>query len=241
MEVSGRRTGGRGGRGALLIAAATALGVVAGACAGYIVQAGREPTRLPPLSQPSIDRAEGKVPVLSAARDPKLRTDGDLRTLLVDKPKGAKESDRLEDVDGWEDVSVYASRFSDPGNMFALLVESEFRRSAVIGWEQDSFHVTVRLVQFWNEQTLASSNSVSNHTRWAEEDPDVVRRPIPGTGEGAVYNHPESDAAPGYQPVYLAEAHAWRGDIAMEIWVNGAREIPEKLIMDLAERQMERL
>jgi hypothetical protein len=41
--------------------------------------------------------------------------------------------------------------------------------------------------------------------------------------------------------VYSAEAHAWRGDIAMEIWIYGNKPITKKMIMDLAERQMERL
>lgn len=37
----------RRGRTALLIAAAVVLGLVAGTCAGYLVQADREPTGLP--------------------------------------------------------------------------------------------------------------------------------------------------------------------------------------------------
>lgn len=41
--------------------------------------------------------------------------------------------------------------------------------------------------------------------------------------------------------MYTAEAHAWRGDIAMQIFVNDSRPITKAKIMDLAERQMERL
>ena len=47
----------RRGRTALLIAGAVVLGLVAGTCTGYLVQADREPTKLPPLSQPTLKQS----------------------------------------------------------------------------------------------------------------------------------------------------------------------------------------
>ncbi|MGJ3560129.1 hypothetical protein ACR6C2_22135 [Streptomyces sp. INA 01156] len=82
------------GRTTLLIAAAAVLGVVAGTCTGYLVQAGREPTALPSLSQPVLTQKkqkEGQEPApLSAAQDRRVKTDGDLRKLLLKKPRGAR-------------------------------------------------------------------------------------------------------------------------------------------------------
>ncbi|MDO0927082.1 hypothetical protein QQY24_17300 [Streptomyces sp. TG1A-8] len=63
--ATGRR---RHGRAAPLIAGAAAPGVLAGVCTGYLVQAGRPPTGLPPLSQPVVRRAEGDVVRLTARR-----------------------------------------------------------------------------------------------------------------------------------------------------------------------------
>jgi hypothetical protein len=46
---------------------------------------------------------------------------------------------------------------------------------------------------------------------------------------------------PGDDYEYSAEAHAWRGDVAMEVWMYDTKPIPKKAIMDVAERQMGRL
>ncbi|WP_442738151.1 hypothetical protein ACQUSN_12805 [Streptomyces pseudogriseolus] len=88
-EEAGRRR--RGGRTVTLIGAALVLGLVAGTCTGYLVQAGRAPTPLPPLSQPVLAQARGEGPApLPAAQDRRVRTDGDLRELLLKKPRAAK-------------------------------------------------------------------------------------------------------------------------------------------------------
>jgi hypothetical protein len=55
------------------------------------------------------------------------------------------------------------------------------------------------------------------------------------------YVHSKPDTKPGYLPEYQAEAHAWRGDISMDVWISDTKQIPKAKIMDLAERQMERL
>ncbi|MFI6037820.1 hypothetical protein ACIBBD_27295 [Streptomyces sp. NPDC051315] len=226
----------------LLIAGAVVLGLVAGTCGGYLVQADREPTRLPPLSQPTLPQATGPAPEpLSAARDRMVETDGDLRKLLLKKPSGAKDAEWLEGADGWLDLADYAGLYEEPGAVFGELVQDEFRRAAVTGWaEGESYSVEIRLVQFRQEEDLVAADYSDNNQYWAE-DKETDSWPLPGTGDGMVYVHRAPETEAGHLPVYTAQAHAWRGDIAMEIWVHGSRAVSKKKIMDLAERQMERL
>ena len=233
----------RRGRTALLITGAAVLGLVAGTCAGFLVQADREPTKLPSLSQPTLAQSKGKAPEpLSAAQDRKVKMDGDLRKLLLKKPTGAKEADWLDGADGWMDMADYADSYTEPGDKFGSLVNDEFRRAAVVGWEVgSSYSVEIRLVQFRQEDSMAAVDSSSNNQSWAEKESATDSWAVPGTGDGMAYVHTRPDTEPGYLPVYSAEAHAWRGDIALEIWVYGGKPIAKKTIMDLAERQMERL
>ncbi|MEU6228706.1 hypothetical protein [Streptomyces sp. NPDC047042] len=233
----------RGGRTTLLIASAAVLGLLAGACAGYLVQADREPTALPPISQDVLAQAEGEGPEpLSAAQDRRVRTGGDLRKLLLRKPAGAKESDRLEGTDGWLDIAAYSDDFTEAGEKFIDLVNKEFRRAAVVGWEIGGSHrVEIRLVQFRQEDSKAAAESSSSHQDWAESGTSVDSWAIPGTGDGMAYVHTRPYTEPGYVTQYAAEAHARRGDVAMEIWVHDTKPIAGKTILDLAERQMERL
>ncbi|MFI8189556.1 hypothetical protein ACIF8T_12275 [Streptomyces sp. NPDC085946] len=233
----------RRGRTAALIGAAAALGLVAGTCAGYLVQAGRAPTKLPSLSQPVPVRVEGEpAEPLAAARDRRVKTDGDLRELLLKKPAGARDADYFTGDDGWLDLAGYAAVYDRPDNKFGDLIGDEFRRAAVTGWRVGGTHqVEIRLIQFRQEESLAASGSAENSRYWAEQKTDGEGRAVPGTGDGMAYVHSRPDTEPGYLPVYIAEAHAWRGDIAMEIWISDTKPIPQAKITDLAERQMERL
>ncbi|MFJ9816894.1 hypothetical protein ACIRU3_16770 [Streptomyces sp. NPDC101151] len=224
----------RRGRTTALIGAAALLGVVAGTCAGYVVQAGREPAKLPSLSQPVIKQAKGDVEPLPAAQDRRLRTDGDLRKLLLKKPDGAREADWLP-RDGWMDLATYADSYDNPGDKFSALVTDEFRRAAVTGWRAgSSYSAEIRLVQYRQDDSLAAVDASHNLQDWAEAEPATDSWSIPGTGDGRAYVHNQSS-------LYSAEAQAWRGDISMEIWVYSDKPIGKKAIMDLAERQMERL
>ncbi|WP_078959667.1 hypothetical protein [Streptomyces sp. NRRL B-24085] len=224
-----------------MIAGAAVLGVVAGSCVGYVIQADREPTKLPSLSQPVLAQAKGPGPEpLSAAQDRRVKTEGDLRKLLLTKPTGTKEADWIGD--GWLDIAAYANEFTDPGEKFTDLVGDEFRRSAVVGWEVgSSYNVEIRLVQYRQEDSMAALDSSLIHQGWAEEETATDSWSIPGTGDGMAYVHTRPDIEPGYLPQYTAEAHAWRGDVSMEVWIYGTKSITKKMIMDLAERQMERL
>ncbi|MDN3028771.1 hypothetical protein [Streptomyces sp. S.PB5] len=232
----------RRGRTTLLIAAAAVLGAVAGTCTGFVVQADREPTKLPPLSQPVVKQAEGETEPLSAAQDRRVKTDGDLRKLLLKKPRGAKKADWLGDDDGWMGVAAYADAFDKPGAAFGDLVHDEFRRAAVTGWEESgNLTVSIRLIQYRQEEDVAAERAASDAQYWAEDEDDTDSWVVPGTEDGMAYVHNKADTEPGYLPLYGAEAHAWRGDIAVEVWVYDTKPISKKKIMDLAERQMERL
>lgn len=233
----------RRGRTALLISAAAVLGLVAGTCAGYLVQADREPTALPPLSQPSLQRAEGEGPEpLSAAQDPKVKTDGDLRELLLDKPRGTRELPLRGEADGWLDLANFSGYYDDSAEAFIDLVDGEFRRTAVTGWAEGATGVVeIRLVQFHQEDHLGAADFADSAYYWTGQDADTDSWPVPGTGDGMVYVHNTPRTEPGYQPFYAAEAYAWRGDILMSMWVSNTRPLSKKKIMNLAERQMERL
>ncbi|MFD8419053.1 hypothetical protein [Streptomyces sp. NPDC059466] len=232
----------RRGRTTLLIATAAVLGLVAGTCAGYLVQADREPTKLPSLSQPVVAQARGATPEpLSAAQDRQVKTDGDLRKLLLKRPKGAREAEWIS-RDGWMDVGEYAESFEKPAGAFNDLVTDQFRRAAVTGWKEGgTYSVEVRLLQYRQEEELAAGAASEDGQYWANKESGTHSWAIPGTGNGMAYVDGTPDRKPGYLPMYEAQAHAWRGDIAMEIWVYDSKPIPKATIMDLAKRQMERL
>ncbi|AZS86407.1 hypothetical protein ELQ87_20690 [Streptomyces griseoviridis] len=231
----------RRSRTAPLIACAAVLGVVAGTCVGYLVQADRAPTRLPSLAQPVLAQAKGPGPEpLSAARDRQVRTDGDLRKLLVEKPAGARKSD-LSGVDGWVDLAEYSTFFVDLDSSFRSLMSEGFRRAVVAEWAQGDRQTGVVLAQYRQENVL----EVDGY-EWSDlyADIDGVARegwPVPGTGSGLAYADPEPIREFGYGPLYTATAFAHRGDIVMKIWITDTKRIPKATITDLAERQLERL
>ncbi|OPG07295.1 hypothetical protein B1R27_14235 [Streptomyces sp. GKU 895] len=232
----------RRGRTTLLIAAAAVLGVVAGTCTGFVVQANREPTALPPLSQPVVKQAEGEVEPLSAAQDRHVKVDGDLRKLLLKRPKGAREPKFAAGVDGWMDIAEYADLYEKPQNAFGNLATDEFRRAAVTDWlVGGTYSVEIVLTQFRQELGLTAADYTANEQGFAGDEDDTDSWEIPGTGDGWAYVHNRPDTKPGYLPLYSAEAMATRGDIAMTVWVYDTKPIPKKKIMDLAKRQMERL
>jgi hypothetical protein len=230
------------GRTALLIAVAAVLGIVVGTCTGYVVQAGRKPTALPPLSQPVLAQAKGKGPEpLSAAQDRRLKTDGDLRKLLLKRPSGARDPLVADGHAGWLNLAEYAEGFTEPDGAFTNEISSEFRRAAATSWGVGStYGVDIRLVQYRQEEKLAAAEAADDGHYWAEKEAGTRSWAIPGTGDGMAYVHTRPVVHSGVS-VYSAEAHAWRGDIALEIWVYDTKPIPNEKIMDLATRQMERL
>ncbi|MFF4962210.1 hypothetical protein [Streptomyces sp. NPDC001222] len=227
----------RRGRTALLIATAAVLGVVAGTCIGYLIQADREPTRLPSLSQPTLPQAKGPAPEpLSAAQDRQVKTDGDLRKFLLTKPRGAKDVDVLKGDDGWLGLAAYAELFTKPGAGFGTLVDEEFRRGAEAGWETGNGSIVeIHLLQYRQEETTGAADRTKAEEGWTQGRHGTKSWPIPGTGAGMAYVSSEPGTG------YGAEAFAWRGDIAVEIFIDSAEPVSKAQIMDLAQRQLERL
>lgn len=233
----------RRGRTTLLIAVAAVLGVVAGTCTGFLVQAGRAPDKLPSLSQATLTQAKGPAPEpLSAAEDRKVKVDGDLRKLLLKKPSGARAADYTVGSDGWMSLEEYAETYDEPGTAFGDIAASEFRRAAVTNWQVTSTRsVEIRLVQYRQVRDLAAAEEAKNAYYWSGRESHTDSWPLPGTGDGMVYVHNSPKREAGYLDEYQAEARAWRGDISVEIWVSDTKPVPKKTIMDLAKRQMERL
>ncbi|MDH6226308.1 hypothetical protein [Streptomyces sp. MJP52] len=232
----------RRGRTATLIAAAAALGLVGGACGGFLVQADREPTALPSLTQPELKQAGGEGPdPLPAAQDRKVRTDGDLRDLLVKAPKGAKDVTSRVTGDGWMEMPEFADTFEEPADAFSdRVIGSQIRRIAVAYWERGHQFTEVRLAQFRHEENLEAAVLTDRQNNFTAAEP-VDSWPLPGTGDGMVHVLSRPERKAGYLPVYEARAFAHRGDISLQIWITDTRPVPKKTIMDLAERQMERL
>ncbi|WP_369189406.1 hypothetical protein [Streptomyces sp. R08] len=225
----------RRGRTTLLIAVAAVLGVVAGTCTGFLVQANRAPDALPSLSQPAVAQAKDPAPEpLSAAQDRKVKVDGDLRKLLLRKPAGARAG-IVEGSAGWLSLADYSARYEKPSSAFSYFIGDEFRRAAGVRWSEGTRDVEVVLVQFRQEDVLGASDAAENGVSYAEKPSGTESWGIPGTGDGMAYTHSAEDGE------YSAEAHAWRGDVAMEIWIYDTKPVPRKVVMDLAERQMGRL
>ncbi|PQM19892.1 hypothetical protein Sfr7A_30225 [Streptomyces xinghaiensis] len=240
------------GRTAALIAGAAALGVLTGVVIGYTVQYDRPPTPLPPLSQavrstpePHSAAAGGKdgPEPLSAREDRIVRTGGDLRKLLLKKPKGAQIPSGAPDGD-WMTPARYAEGYEHPAGMFEGLAQDTFRRAAAIDWERsDGAFVSIRLIQFRDTQNAYSADFLEGQQAYMSDDKFAGHDgdPIPGTGSGRVYVYDRPHTEAGYLPMYTARALARRGDIVMEIFVNSSKAVSRGTIMSLAERQLERL
>ncbi|MFJ2817129.1 hypothetical protein [Streptomyces sp. NPDC087294] len=225
----------RRGRGWALVAGAVVLGVVAGGCVGYLVQAGRAPSALPSLSQPTFAAATGTAPTPVAAA-----TDRDLRALLLKKPAGAEGADWISG-DGWMDLADAAAAHNGPKEAFSELVGEEFRRTAAVGWLSGERVVEIRLSQFRHEESFAAADVVESNQYGADRESGTDSWPIPGTGTGMVYAATKPTVEAGYLPQYSAQAHAYRGDVVLGIWVYDSAPITKAAIMDLAKRQMEQL
>ncbi|MER7569011.1 hypothetical protein ACGFWE_31930 [Streptomyces sp. NPDC048523] len=232
----------RRGRTTLLIVAAAVLGVVAGTCTGYLIQADREPTKLASLSQPTLAQAKGPAPEpLPASQDRRVKTDSDLRKLLLKKPTGAKTGDWGSD-DHWMTLAEVAETANKPGGAFGELVSQEFRRAADTGWQVGrTYGVEIRLTQYRQEETREASDAADGENYFEDSQAGTKSWSVPGGGNAMVYVHTKPDTEPGYLPQYKASAVAWRGDILMKIFVWDTRPIAKAKIMDLAERQVKKL
>ncbi|MDT0378575.1 hypothetical protein RM572_07255 [Streptomyces sp. DSM 42041] len=236
------------GRTTLLLAAAALLGVVAGVATGYTVQAERPPTPLPPLSQAQLSYPDKHVPAdewepVPAKHDRRVRTDGDLRKLLVKKPKGAREFSFLPITDGWVTPADYARGFEQPGSMFDSLLEMNVRRIAATEWEHGDQVTSVVLVQFHDQSARSAPGHAWSQGSYMVGDDYAGNggHPIEGSDDGRYWVYDTPFREPGYLPVYGARALACRGDIVLDIHITDTGPIGSDEIRDIAERQLERL
>ncbi|MEW1546183.1 hypothetical protein [Streptomyces tsukubensis] len=234
---------------ALLLAVAAVVGISAGTAVGYGVQAGREPEPLAALSQPGLAYPAQPLPAgqrpapLSAAEDRGVRTNGDLRKLLVDRPAGARNAGAPGLDDGWLDIASYLDEFFDnPAYMLNQMIRNELRRVAGANWEKGSRNYEVRLVQF-RTQVGAAVFTEGQRDSLAEEAAQEgldAGDPIAGSGNGRYYiKAPVRE--PGYETVYQARAIVYRGDIAADLIIWDTSPVGKRDIRTLAEQQLERL
>ncbi|KAF4407111.1 MULTISPECIES: hypothetical protein [Streptomyces] len=236
------------GRTGPLIACAAVLGVLTGVVIGYTVQYDRPPTPLPPLSQRELPQPEplpeSKQPEpLSAAQDRMVKTDGDLRRLLLKKPEGAQAVPGEVEGD-WLSLAEYTQEFTEPSSLFLQLTGLHFRRTAGTSWERsDGSRVNIRLVQFRDAEQLSSSFFLQHQLSYMADAEYAGNegKPVPQTLEGRYYVHDEPYREAGYEPVYAARALARRGDIVMDIAIADSKPVDDRTVLSLAERQLERL
>ncbi|MGW8887255.1 hypothetical protein [Streptomyces sp. NPDC055749] len=237
------------GRTTLLIAAAALLGIAGGTAAGYGIQAERAPTPLTALSQPGLAYPAKPLPAdqaaepLPASQDHRAVTDGDLRKVLLAKPKGWSTLDDVEVLDGWVNPGVYAEKFEDEAGMFEELLTTDLRRIAGANWERGQREVHIRLVQFRSGTELGAVDHAEGQLSYmdgTEHGAGNAGHAIKGSGNGRYYLYPVRNEA-GYLPLYRARAVAQRGDVMMEIDVYDTKPVAKKDIRALAERQLERL
>lgn len=235
----------RAGRTVALIAVAAVLGIVGGTAVGYGVQAQREPTALPALNQPDLVHPSKPLPKgeepepLSPATDRGLKTEGDLRKLLLPKPAGAKKTEWTP-ADGWLSVAAYSDEFERPSGAFEYLLSSDVRRIATTGWRTGTYKTTeINLVQFRSGSALPAAEHAADQRTYRTDD-SGYGHPIKGSAEGRTYLLPV-DREAGYLDLYQARAVFHRGDVMVEIFVTDTKKISQKEIDSLAERQLERL
>ncbi|MFE5241152.1 MULTISPECIES: hypothetical protein [unclassified Streptomyces] len=239
------------GRTTLLIAAAALLGISGGTAVGYGIQAERPPTPLPALSQPRLEYPAKALPAdkvpapLPASQDRQVKTDGDLRKLIIDRPSGWSENKDVDWLDdGWMTVGSLARDFYSEDTMFEYLLEADIRRVAGAAWKKGEHReATVRLVQFAsgvNTSAEEFADGQRSYMSGTEEGAGNEGDPVKGSGDGRYYVY-GVDRKPGYLPFYRARAVIHRGDVMVEINLFDTRTISKKDIRTLAERQLERL
>lgn len=242
----------RRGRTALIIAVAAVFGIVGGTATGYAVQADRPPTPLAALSQPDLVYPAKPLPTGKAADAPSsdgtglVKTDGDLRKLLLSEPAGAHEIKVPWIEDGWSPLTLYAAaRGKSPAGFFEYLASEDLRRIAARSWQSDGEReCDIELLQF---RAGPTNNGLAHLMIQA----GYVTASVADGGAGNEGKHlGDSDTdtywlyppqnEPGYPP-YQARALAQRGDVVVDISVFDSRPISEKYIRTLTERQLERL
>ncbi|MEU7512032.1 hypothetical protein AB0B13_08495 [Streptomyces sp. NPDC042898] len=228
-----------------LIAVAAVLGLVGGTAVGYRIQADREPTALPPLNQPGLAYPAKPLPKdqepepLPAAEDRQVKTEGDLRKLLLPRPAGAE----AQGQDGWESLAAYLSDYTQPDAALEFQLELGVRRVATRSWRSgENRHVQVSLLQYRPGSQIGALEFVEDQQYYVSDEKrsGSAGKDVKGSGNGRYFVYPVQRQA-GYLDFYEARAYVQRGDVAIEILMSDTRKIAEKDIRSLAERQLGRL
>lgn len=216
------------------------LGVLAGGGLGYRVQQQRTPTPLPPLTGPVLaqPKGAGQAPdALPASQDRAAVYDGDLLTMLLPTPKGAKEEER-----DWEDLDDFAERFTKPAGAFVQFAGQDFRRAADASWVRDRTVVTVELAQFRDDVVAYAPQRITAQWEYNDANPELGdSHVLPGTTDGGVWGSDRKHQEAGYLPTYYGSGLARSGNIVVQVFVVSVHPVKAATVASLTTRQLERL
>lgn len=234
------------GRAVRLPAIAVLVGLVGGAGTGYVIQYLRPPTVRPLLasqaSQPPQPNDRHIVPArLTAAEDDQVKTDGDLRTLLVPAPAGSRPWPNPPTQDGWLTLAQFSSTFESPATEFRWQNSLGFRRMAQATWVVGDTGYEVDLIQYAHAEEGSAAEYVQDQDFNGPVPEGVTRSVVPGTVNGWVKQDDNPQHAGDGSTYFSTEAMARHGDIAVQIYVTGPRPTDSRIASDLMQRQLERL
>ncbi|MFJ7998691.1 hypothetical protein ACIQ7D_16325 [Streptomyces sp. NPDC096310] len=223
---------------------AAVLGLVGGTATGYAIQADRPPTPLPTLAQPGLAYPARPLPAgeaakpLSAEEDNQVRTDGDLRELLIDRPAGAREIAPEWLDDGWVPIRSYAQYFEGGGYAFSSALDNGLRRVAGTAWTGSGDRQGNVVLAQYRPSVDTHATAALEVLPWGMIARSGSGNPVEGTAKGRYYVYDAGDRTPLR---YRAYAAAHRGDVLVKIQLVDSRPIGEKDIRTLIEDQVERL
>lgn len=221
-----RRTG-------LLFCSAVVLGLAGGTAGGFLIQQARPATPLPPYQQ---TLAAAAVPGTADPRDTKTddgaKLDGDLRTVLLEKPADAKDTVDFA-VRDWFAKADLAEYYQKPDGAFTKLDWYKFRRAARTGWTlADGTEVEIDLIQFRTTEGASSYFSMTNFPK------DSLAPPLKGTATGYVGRSYERHASGLYEAYGLVQ----HGNVVEQVFVTNKRDVPsEDQVMQITKDQADLL
>lgn len=207
-----RRTG-------LLFSSAVVLGLVGGTAGGFLIQQSRPATPLPPYEQTLAEAAvPGTADPQDAKTDDGAKLDGDLRTVLLEKPAEAKDAADIA-VRDWFAKADLAEYYQSPSSAFTKLDWYKFRRAARTGWAlPDGTEVEIDLIQFRTTQGASAYFSMTNFPR------DSLAPPLTGTVTGYVGRDYVRDASGLYSAYGLVQ----HGNVVEQVFVTNRRAVPSE-------------
>ncbi|MEU6234255.1 hypothetical protein [Kitasatospora sp. NPDC047058] len=218
----------------LLLVSGLVLGAVVGGAAGYVVQAGRPETPLPPIqvALPSYPAAVVDPAAAAAAAPKPLAIDGDLRKLLMTAPAGSTAWGDYPDTPSWLTLGEFSERVGRSGDVFKRLNTQEFRRAVEVDWKKDGLKVRVTLFQFSADRAAEAKARADSYGL----------KPFADDANGGY----EVDSTPDYwaettEQYYAGTAVAQRGTVVMKVEVFGTQPVDPEVVKGMAKQQWERL